>query len=631
MREMRTDGQSDHVVAGDRHGRLVRELDALRQRGVERVDSHEHGRLGLPELDALLEASPWQAGCPARAPALRTLIERALTYCPDPEPLAILFADVSPERYTDPDSLYDEAWQLHPDAQLDVKKTRQRWVAKLRAQLAAALLALEESGFAPGPGSMPSLRLRTEPAPAPLPGLPGPFVERTNVMAWLRQSYNALADAGGGRLCLTGTAGSGKTVLATWLMSVCDDPAQVGYIRLHQRGVYEEDLRRTLQLLGRGTEILPEAHATSVLRQCIAANTAPKLRLLVLDDVRVQDDIQQLVPPACPVPVLITGRELVPDMTPSDQPSFTMALTGMSEEASRELLGVSLEPLTDTDAAVLIDQLRGHPASLVLARTALIHLGDLDVSELLGGLQTSTGQTLDDLETLFGDAGALRRLVTGQVRELDGHPATQDLLACLAWGSGTGTMTLAMLRRLHAELARQPIGSITFHAGLTRLEHSGLIHQAKAWVSMTPLIHQLVRETLPSTAERVMLAIEVLARLPREDARTDAQLDVLRQEYALMEALPCFAQAEAAGDDTRSRLLFIGEGTKGQSTWAWFWSVDEERHAMALSLGYPESSMLWPGTTAWLPLDPELAQLIGKILPEYHETVQAEAARGEQS
>ncbi|MGN6330310.1 MAG: ATP-binding protein [Motilibacteraceae bacterium] len=605
-------GSGESASQTDRHGRLAKELNWLRLRGIERIDSREHVHREFPELDRLLEASHLGDGV-ERPIAMRALIERALTYCKNADALATLYGEVSDFTGDSPDSLYKAAAKA---AGVFGEKSVQRWVGQRRAELARALLELEAHGFETESPAAPAHGPAATPVRAPsLPRLPEPHVPRWDDLVWLAERGDELIGAGaGGLIFLTGVAGSGKTTLALDFATRLGTIGAVGFIRLHRRGVYEDDLLQVLRLLGdepaSSLGLQPEVR----LRRALAH--PGKLSFLVLDDARSVDDVRMLIPDECPLPVLVTCQELPADLNAYPQVA-SRQLVGLGPSQSGTLLGASIDNLSDQQRDALIGVLAGHPESLALTSHALSGLGDAERDAFVAEMLDRTSGVLDDLGELAGAPAGVQSAVTRLVNRASERPLDGALLAVLAWATFDGNETVSALSALTEELLGKRPSDLAVRAAVRRLERLSLVTVRGTVVSMTGLTSQLVRSALASRAEDVMLALERLLRKPApEGGYGSIYLDLTREQFELTQSLEIpYAIASQHRKHPLPRLISTGMPHPGVSTWAWLWTgQDGDRRCTVFFLGPTIYSMIQPGDHGTRPIDDSTARWLRQVV-----------------
>ena len=325
---------------------LLQELDRLRRRGVERIDDRDKPRLVLPELEKLVARLPDPYA--TRSEALRALLGVAMGYVHESHerPIEILFGVVDEARSILPDRLYEEAARAHGPRFVS-EKSVQRWVKGLRQTLANALVEAADGGFGQ---PVPARRFarsapRWLPSRSRLPPPPEPLIASAqairDTVGWLRDVQGA---SQGVCVQLSGVSGVGKSVAALSSARIMAPDDQIALIRPRQRGLFEHDVRRALELEGLDTS--EWSH-----NECLTAlgNRAPeftRLQVLIADDVPTADDLIGLLPGAASVPVIVTSQTRLVLGDPWTRID-TISAEGLADHQSRVLLGEALTRLPE--------------------------------------------------------------------------------------------------------------------------------------------------------------------------------------------------------------------------------------------------------------------------------------------
>lgn len=129
---------------------LMEELDAVRQRGIDRINRQDSKskRIDPPLLRQILHESPWKAEKESREDRLYRLLWAASTHCVNPGPVVVLFGLTDDLRGLEPYELYTQALKLS-GMDLASAGTKTVQARAMRRDLAQAIQKLVAARYEP--------------------------------------------------------------------------------------------------------------------------------------------------------------------------------------------------------------------------------------------------------------------------------------------------------------------------------------------------------------------------------------------------------------------------------------------------------------------------------------------------
>jgi ATPase family associated with various cellular activities (AAA) len=462
------------------------------------------------------------------------------------------------------------------------------------------------------------VRVLLQPSATP-PAISGPLgpITRRNDLAWLHTTYRALLKGGGGIFILWGLPGIGKTTLARLFANEIGPPQLTGLIRIGGRGLYDEDIRHILQMEGHDTNSWSDDHCQAMFRT--AAQRFTKIRFLVLDDVRSENDVSSLIPYGVAVPVLITARER-PWFIQSSSTSHPTSrqLLPFTAEQSEFFLRNQVSRLDASTASYLAKTLGGHAETMHYVVRYLAMDGAISPDDLSEELDRST-RTIDDLTEVLGIPNSLRAILNQLYRQIADDAVTVAVLTTIIWTNISGEQPRELVREVTSELLHR-LTDLEFQASLRRLERLGILAGTDSSLVLTRLTCQMFRDLLINSRESVLTAYERVIATPPEQERRTTLLYILRQEYEFLQPLRT-ALAERLGNTQTPLPALVA---LDDSNWALFTTNPAGPRQIEIYRTTRETLLyLPPGATQWEGVADEATDQIVQLISRVYPTIEA--------
>jgi hypothetical protein len=253
---------------------------------------------------------------------------------------------------------------------------------ELETELHHALVEQQRQQFPPDP---------VRPSREPIfmaPQLPEPHVERSELAARVIDLLDARRPR---TIGLLGAAGSGKRTLATYVCHQVRDrfPGGVLWVTLGDKVVSQEALVAKLNdLVAMLSGHRPDYAGTEAAGSHLGGLLEHEGRLLVVDDVRLPDQLPPFLVGRCARLVTTRVRAVLPD------DADTVRVGPMTDAEALELLGHGLDADGEPELAELVQRTGGSPYLVRLARRAVRDRRELGASVALAAAHVEAGLVL---------------------------------------------------------------------------------------------------------------------------------------------------------------------------------------------------------------------------------------------
>ncbi|WP_165036808.1 hypothetical protein [Candidatus Protofrankia californiensis] len=421
------------------------------------------------------------------------------------------------------------------------------------------------------------------------------IVTREAELTWLHTSYRELLPDGG-FMQIWGVSGIGKTVLAHQFCQQIAVSSPAGFVRCGRHGLVEEDIRHVLDLEGYHPESWTDEQCRTLFRRAIQNMKA--VSLLVLDGVRNQGSVTELVPNGTNIPILITTPERLSFSEPPTKQYRNIRshqMVTFTFDQAAELLTTRFPDLHPKLVKNLSAAVGGHPESLVHIASYLT-LGDaVTPAELLAELSHQPTGTLANIAEVMDVPRSAARVIQELFQRL--HPAalSYTILVCLAWSSDYGQQRRELVLELVALLSGHTPSALAVRAALTELTRLGLVSITDTSIRESRLTALVVRELTPDMCQPVLLALEQTLQ-HKPDRHGSTLLDELRREYDSLTPLRPILAAHLDNPNEPLPALFTPDG----ASWALYATNDQGARRVALYRVLPDCiQVLHPGHTTW--------------------------------
>ncbi|HEU5473778.1 MAG TPA: ATP-binding protein [Actinophytocola sp.] len=452
-----------------------------------------------------------------------------------------------------------------------------------------------------------------------------PWIPRSEDLAWLRRTYRELAADEGGLFVIWGLDGVGKSTLARRFADQVGPPQISQIIRLRRRGLYERDIRQVL--LREGIDDGPLSDEQCIARFRDLATRFKAIRLLVLDDVRAEEDIHMLLPRGTNIPVLITASTRLSFGDQDDRtPPPSRLIATVPDDDVQTYLREQLEQvstLTEKTLDGLTSVLGGHAETLHLVVRYLKSDDAMSPEDLLEDIARRTRHALNDLAELGQAARSLPVIVQELYEAVRNVPLATGILATIVWMHSSGERPRDLVVEIVRHLAGRP-SLMQLQAAVHRLERLGLVMQTETSLAVPRLTARILRDFLLDERSAVLLAYErAVAEPPAEDDHWSL-LEVLRQEYVCLE--PLRNSFAATLDNTHTPLpAVLG---LDDSTWAVFSTDDNrDRRVDLYRLTPKEILYLSNDDTQWASTTAEEVDFIVNLTADIYPTIKDRAVK----
>ncbi|SMD14526.1 ATP-binding protein [Kibdelosporangium aridum] len=442
-------------------------------------------------------------------------------------------------------------------------------------------------------------------------------IPRSTDLAWLHTTYRNLMADNGGLFLLWGLDGMGKSTLARRFANQVGTPEVTGFIRLGRRGLYERDIRQVLSREGVDDSPLSDEQCIARFRAVAARFNA--IRLLVLDDVRTEENIHMLLPHGSNIPVLITAstRPTFGNECDSTPPPARL-ITGVPDEDVRTWLRDQLKDvtaLTEETLDGLTSVLGGHAEAIHLVVRYLKSDNAMSPEDLLEDISRRTQHALHDLAELGEVPRSLSVIVEGLYEAVRDDPMASAILASIVWTHSGGERPRDLVVEIAGHLAGRP-SPIELQAAVHRLERLGLVTQTETSLAVPRLTARILRDLLIGDQERVLLAYERAIAEPPVVGSRSTLLEILRHEYQFLAPLrPGLAQALSNAHTPLPVLLPLDD-----TMWALFMTDGADNRRVTLYRATKRSLLyLDHESFRWQPLaggcEDEILELLSQVYP----------------